>query len=160
MNPSTLFFRLLLMTGIGIIGLGCDDSDTGADGPDGGTASDENPGAVLATGNWTGEQPDGVNFDLALFPCPFAMPPEKASLNNPVDPETGAVSGKIEDVPPGDWCIMAYIDMDPSDGLAPIQGVDALNATGQENDNGALPVTITSGKTTELTLTFEIGASD
>lgn len=145
--------QLLLATTTAIISLSCDDAENEDTGSDGG---DDNPGSVLVTGFWDGAQPDGVNFDVAVFPCPFTMPPEKASLNNPVDPNTGAVTGLVSEVPPGEWCVMAYIDMDPNDGLAPVKGTDALNATGQENDQGAIPIIVTSDKTTELALTFAI----
>ena len=146
MKPVNHLLYLLLMASTGLSSA-CDDA---------GTSEDELPGSVEATGIWDGAQPAGVNFDVAVFECPFSMPPKKASLDNPVDPETGAVSGIVEDIEPGEWCVMAYIDMNPEDGLAPVKGTDAINHTGQENEDGAIPIIVESGRATTLQLEFAL----
>jgi len=159
MKPKSYVLWFLFAAGTGFTGLACNGDDLGeGNGTDTGDPADGEPGEIHANGIWDGDQPDGVNFDVAVFECPFTMPPDKASLDNAVDPDTGAVSGLVEDVSPGKWCVMAYIDMVPDDGLAPIQGIDATNTTGKENANGAIPITVTANQTTELELTFAIQA--
>ncbi len=147
-----------LLLPLALAALGCADDGSGADadaGADGGSDT-ATTGAIELTGNWDGDKPDGVGFDVAVFACPFTMPPESFPTSPTIDTTTGDVYALVEDVPPGEWCVMAYIDMIPDDSLAPVSGVDALNATGQENEYGAIPVEVVAGETTALPLTFAV----
>ena len=92
---------------------------------------------------------------MAVFPCPFSMPPEYFAEGD-YDAASGDVHALVSDVEPGEWCLMAYVDMDPEDGLAPAEGIDAINDTGDENSNGALAVDVVAGETTPLDLSFAI----
>lgn len=146
----------------------CDDDDTSSDGDtdadsdsdtdadsDSDSDSDGDLGAVEVTGNYDGTAPEGSALRVSLFECPFAMPPDyffEGTWNS----GTGDVEATQDDVDPGDWCLMAYIDIDPDDGLAPVDGLDPVNATGDENSNGAIPITVVAGETTTLDLVFEI----
>lgn len=129
---------------------GAADADTDAD-ADGGTA-----GAIEVTGTWGGAQPEGVTLKTAVFPCPWTMPPTYSDLDGTIDPGTGGVHGLVEGIEPGPWCVMAYVDMNPDDGLAPVEGTDAVNATGLENGSGAIPVEVAAGETEVMELTFAI----
>jgi len=131
---------------------GCGDSG-GDTAPDGGG---DDLGAIEVTGNWNGAMPDGVTFDVAVFACPFTMPPESFPQSPTIDVGTGDVYDLVEDVPPGEWCLMAFIDMDQDDGLAPVEGLDAVNATGAENANGAIALDVVAGETTVIDLIFQI----
>jgi hypothetical protein len=136
---------------------GCGDGDGGgADGgsPDGGT-DDDTRGTVQVTGTWDGGAPAGTGFRVSLFECPFAMPPDYF-MQGTFDPGTGDVAATIPEVEPGPWCLMAYVDMDPDDGLAPVSGLDPVNATGDENEWGALPIEVVAGQTTTVDLGFAI----
>jgi hypothetical protein len=128
------------------------DTDTDAD-ADGG---DDTLGAIEVNGSWDGAQPDGVTFKTAVFACPFTMPPEYSDLDGTIDPDTGDVHGLVEEIDPGEWCLMAYVDMSPDDGLAPVPGTDAVNATGEENANGAIALDVAAGETTIVDLIFQI----
>ena len=123
-------------------------------GGDGG--DDDTLGAIEVTGNWNGATPDGVMFDVAVFACPFTMPPESFPQSPEIDAASGDVHDLVEDVSPGEWCLMAYIDMDPDDGLAPVAGLDAVNATGAENANGAIALDVVAGEITPIDLVFEL----
>jgi hypothetical protein len=133
---------------------GCDEGDDGGGdaAPDGGG----DLGAIEVTGNWGGAIPEGATFKTAVFECPFTMPPINSDLDGVVDLDTGDVHGLVEGIEPGTWCLMAYIDMDPDDGLAPVPGLDAVNATGGENENGAIEVAVEAGETTAVPLVFEV----
>jgi hypothetical protein len=127
------------------------DADTDTDPYGGGTL-----GAIEVTGNWDGAQPDGVTFDVAVFACPFTMPPTYYNGDGTIDADTGDVHALLGEIEPGGWCLMAYVDMNPDDGLAPVPGTDAVNATGEENANGAIAVDVVAGETTAIELVFEI----
>ena len=133
--------------------IGCADGETA---PDGGGDGGDDLGAIEITGNWGGAKPDGVTFDVAVFACPFNMPPEYYHPAGAVDPDTGDVHDLIESVPPGEWCLMAFIDMIPDDDIMPVEGTDAISATGAENENGAIPLDVVAGETTQINLVFEI----
>jgi hypothetical protein len=125
------------------------DADTDADGGD-------TLGAIEVTGNWDGAQPDGVTFDVAVFECPFTMPPTYYCGDGTIDAGTGDVHALLEEIEPGEWCLMAYVDMISDDGLAPVSGTDAVNATGEENANGAIAIDVIAGETATVDLIFQI----
>ena len=142
---------------------GCDGSGSAGDGgadTDADTDTDADAGdalgAIELTGNWDGAIPDGATFKTAVFECPFSMPPVYSDLDGTIDPGTGDVHGLLEEIEPGAWCLMAYVDMNPDDGLAPVAGTDAVNATGEENESGALEVDVAAGETTVVDLIFQI----
>lgn len=147
---------------LALAALSCsDDDDSNADGGDADTDSDTDSdadadtGTVSVTGNWDGSAPEGSELRVSLFPCPFSMPPEYY-FTGTWDSGTGDVAASQDGVDPGEWCLMAYIDMDSTDGLAPVDGTDPVNATGEENDEGTLPITVTAGETTTVDLEFAI----
>jgi hypothetical protein len=139
---------------------GCGDDDGG--GGDAGTDTDTDAdgggtlGAIDLTGNWDGAIPDGATFKTAVFECPFTMPPTYSDLDGTINLDTGDVHGLVEGIEPGTWCLMAYLDMDPDDGLAPVAGLDAVNATGAENENGAIAVDVVAGEVVPIELVFEM----
>ncbi|MFO8074170.1 MAG: hypothetical protein R6V85_20100 [Polyangia bacterium] len=133
---------------------GCDDG--GGEGEDGGTGDGTDQyGAVEVSGAWDGAAPETAGFRVAIFECPFSMPPE-LFVEGDYDPQSGQVQALAPEVDPGQWCLMAYLDMDTEDGLAPVDGLDAVNDTGQENASGAIPIEVRAGQTTSLELTFAI----
>ncbi|HUU22302.1 MAG TPA: hypothetical protein VM389_07170 [Phycisphaerae bacterium] len=138
-----------------VVAAGCGDTDEGAGdaGDDGGTDSPD--GTVEVTGNWDGAAPAGTGFRVSLFACPFSMPPDYFQQGT-FDADSGEVDAVISEVEPGEWCLMAYVDMDPDDGLAPVGGLDAVNASGDENEWGAIPLEVTAGQTTAIDLVFAI----
>ena len=132
------------------------DADTDADtDSDSDSDSDTDKGSIEVTGNWQGALPDGSNLRVSIFGCPFTMPPTYF-FEGTWDSTGGDVYAELDDIDPGDWCLMAYIDADSSDGLAPVVGLDPMNATGDENSDGAIPIVIESGETTHVDLIFEI----
>jgi hypothetical protein len=137
---------------------GCGDgggSDAAPDGGgDGGGGGDL--GAIEVTGSWDGAILDGATFKTAVFGCPFSMPPTYSDLDGAVDLDTGEVHGLVENIEPGAWCLMAYIDMDPGDGLVPVTGLDPVNATGAENENGAIALDVVAGQITPIDLIFDV----
>jgi hypothetical protein len=144
---------LAALLAVGAAGCGDDDAADGGD-PSGDAGT---TGAIELDGNWAGDKPDGVAFQVAVFACPFSMPP--AYYNGgagSIDLATGDVHDVIEDVLAGEWCVMAYVDMDTSDGLMPVDGLDATTTTGLENASGAIPVEVVAGETTTVALTFAI----
>ena len=130
------------------------DTDTDTD-SDSDSDSDTDMGSIEVTGNWQGAAPDGSNLRVSIFECPFTMPPAYF-FEGTWDSTGGDAYAELDGIDPGDWCLMAYIDADPSDGLAPVVGTDAINATGDENSDGALPIVIEAGETTFVDLIFEI----
>jgi hypothetical protein len=133
---------------------GC--GDVGETAEDGGVDGGSDLGAIEVTGNWDGAIPDGATFKTAVFGCPFTMPPAYSDLDGTVDLDTGDVHGFVDKIEPGTWCFMAYIDMDPGDGIVPVAGLDAVNATGDENENGAIEVEVEAGETTAVPLVLGI----
>jgi hypothetical protein len=161
MMRTSALAAILFAAGAGLAAGGCGDAGGGGDagtGTDTDTDSDGGStlGAIEVAGNWDGAQPDGVTFKTAVFACPFTMPPEYSDLDGTIDSVTGDVHGLIEEVEPGEWCLMAYVDMNPDDGLQPVAGTDAVNATGDENVNGALAIDVIGGEITVVDLVFEI----
>ena len=152
-----ILFSILAALAILPLSTGCDDDDdSSSDGDtDTDTDTDTDPGSVEITGNWDGTAPDGTGLRVSIFECPFSMPP-KYFFEGTWDPATGDVEALQENVEPGDWCLMAYIDMDDTDGLAPMDGLDPVNATGDENSDGAIPIVVEAGETTVVDLVFEI----
>jgi hypothetical protein len=165
MNRSMLTMAMLVAA---LAALGCGDDDGATGGGDGGTDADTDTdsdtdadggatvGAIEVTGTYDGVQPDGVTFKVAAFACPFTMPPTYYDGSGTIDAATGAVHSLIEGVEPGEWCLMAYVDMNPDDGLQPVAGTDAVNATGDENANGAIPIDVVAGETTVVDVAFAI----
>ncbi|MCK5690851.1 hypothetical protein KAI87_16340 [Myxococcota bacterium] len=123
--------------------------------PDTDTDTESTLGSIEITGNWDGTLTEGLDFRVSIFACPFSMPP-KYYFNGTVDHLTGDVYATYEEIEPGEWCLMAYIDMEPYDSLSPVSGLDPANNTGDENSNGAVPITITAGETTVIDLTFAL----
>jgi len=154
MKKRCLVVAAALFTALGCGGGGGDRDGSAPDagGPDGGDAM----GAIEVTGNWDGAQPDGVTFDVAVFECPFTMPPAYFNYDGTIDADTGDVHAVLDEIPPGEWCLMAFIDMVPDDGLAPVPGTDAVNATGAENESGAIALDVVAGETTTVNLVFEV----
>ncbi len=139
-------------------GSGAGDSDSDSDGDSDGDSdsdSDGDVGTLTVTGNWVGNAPNGSNLRVSVFECPFAMPPEYF-FEGTWDSDSGDVYASLDDVEAGDWCLMAYIDIDSSDGLAPVDGLDAVNDIGSENSDGALEITVFGGETTTVDLVFAI----
>jgi hypothetical protein len=144
---------------LAVFGCGCGDDDDAALADAGADASADagTTGAIELWGNWAGDKPDGVSFQVALFECPFTMPPAYYSGDDgTIDVATGDVHLLIDDVEPGEWCVMAYIDMVADDGLMPVADLDAVTTTGLENENGAIPVEVVAGQTTLVELTFAV----
>jgi len=139
---------------VAALGYGC--GGDGGDAADGGADSGDGLGAIEITGGWDGVLPDDATFDVAVFACPFTMPPESFPQSPTIDTDTGAVHDLVESVPPGEWCLMAFIDMIPDDDLQPVAGLDAVNATGAENEYGAVAVDVVAGETLQIGLVFEI----
>lgn len=112
----------------------------------------QNLGTVHVIGNYEGDYPENAEVAVVLFNCPFSMPPV-AYATNPVEDgfpfETDLVY-----VPPGHYCVMAYLDMIPGDSTHPIPGVDAdaFPAEGQSS----IEVDVEAGKVTNLELSFEM----
>ena len=146
---------LLLLLFLASPGCSNDTNPSGDTDSDSDSDSDSDTGTVSVTGNFDGSAPEGSALRVSVFECPFAMPPDYF-FEGTWDSETGAVEASQDDVDPGDWCLMAYIDIDPDDGLAPMDGLDPVNATGEENSDGAIPITVVAGETTAVDLTFEI----
>jgi hypothetical protein len=144
---GALALLLVLSAGCG----GGNDDDGNDD--DGGT--DDTVGTVEVAGDWDGDAPEGTGFRVSLFACPFNMPPDYFQEGE-FDPASGDVEAVIPEVEPGEWCLMAYVDMDPEDGLAPVDGLDAVNATGDENEWGAISIEVVAGQTTAVDLVFAI----
>ena len=105
--------------------------------------------------HWDGTVPAGTELKVAVFTCPFSMPP-KRYFTGPVDVSTGEATATDDKVSVGDWCVMAYYDLDTSDGLAPVKGLDPVNATGKEHEKGSIPVVIQGGKTTTNSLELKV----
>jgi hypothetical protein len=132
------------------------DLDTDADtDSDSDSDSDADLGSIEVTGNWQGAVPAGSNLRVSVFECPFTMPPTYF-FEGTWDSTSGDAYAQQDEIDPGDWCLMAYIDADPLDGLAPVVGLDPMNATGDENSDGAIPIVIEAGETTHVDLIFEI----
>ncbi len=128
---------------------------TGADAAESDAPATATTGTVHVTGSYQGTLAGSPNLRVSMFPCPFQMPP-KYYFEGTYDAASGAVEATQEDVEPGEWCLMAYIDVNPDDGLAPVVGLDPQNAGNGENANGAVPVTVTAGQTTEVALSFAL----
>ena len=133
---------------------GGSDGDTDSD-SDADTDADGDTGTIAVTGNWDGSAPDGTGLRVSVFGCPFTMPPDYY-FEGTWDSSTGDVAASQDGVTPGEWCLMAYIDIDSTDGLRPVDGTDAVNSTGDENEEGAIPITVTAGETTTVDLSFEL----
>ena len=138
---------------------GGDDDPAGAAGSGAagaaGAPSGGSTGTLQVDAHWNGSIPAGTELKVAVFDCPFSMPPKRV-FNGDVDSATGKASATDEKVPVGQWCLMAYYDLDPSDGLAPVEGLDPVNATGNENEKGSLPFVIEGGKTTTVVLELAV----
>jgi len=147
-------------------GAGCDDGGGSADADtdtdtdtdsdaDADSDADGDTGALEVTGDWQGTAPEGTKLRVSVFGCPFTMPPDYF-FEGTWDSASGDVFAELAEVDAGDWCLMAYVDIDPTDGLAPVDGLDPVNATGDENSDGAIPITVEAGETTVVDLAFEI----
>lgn len=133
-----------------------DTSSTDTAGADTGTTAKD--GTVHVTGHYTGTLAGTPNLRVSMFPCPFQMPP-KYFFEGTYDAATGDVDASQANVDAGEWCLMAYIDVNPADGLAPVPGLDPQNTGNGENSSGAVPVTVAAGQTTEVTLSFALAAA-
>jgi hypothetical protein len=120
-----------------------------------GCSSSGGTGALAVTGSFDGEASAAAELDIVVMECPFKMPPVYSG--NGVVAEGGA-HGEVAGIEAGQWCVQTFIDMDPEDGLMPVQGLDATAAL----DAGAqsIPVSIRSGETTEITVAFEVAGGD
>lgn len=122
--------------------LGC--TDDNADG------TEPQTGSLHLTGTWDQEMTPEVTFKWALFECPFTMPPSDSNVGTITDNKLDAL---IEDIEVGQWCFLAFIDMNPDDGLKPVEGdPQAYPPQNQQSHE----VTIEAGKTTTVNLSFEI----
>jgi len=130
-----LFFALLAF--------GCGDDNTTGDGP----------GSIIVQGSWDGDISEDASFKAAVTECPLLMPPTYNGEET-IDNETGEAFIQLDDIEPGQWCVMAYIDMDTTDGLLPKSGLDVINTGG--NEKGGIPVEIISGETITLDIGFAI----
>ncbi len=141
---------------LGAVACGDDDSDTENDATDVVSTEDvaAEVGTVEVSGSWAGAFPEGAFFRVFFFGCLLSMPPNYY-FDSPIA-ENGDVLAIQEEVDAGEWCLMAYVDMDPDDGLAPVVGLDPVNTTGDENDEGALMIHVVTGETTVVPLTFDI----
>lgn len=122
---------------------------------DGDTDAGTGHTSIEVTGNWSGSLSEEKNLRVSIFDCPFSMPPSYF-FEGTANPSTGDVYAKLDDLSSGDWCLMAYIDMDSTDGLSPAAGLDPINDTGDENASGAIPISVIAGKTNTLVLKFAI----
>jgi hypothetical protein len=117
-------------------------------------------GTVHLTVSYDGEVPEGAKITGAVMACPFTMPPIM------VPPPAFAVQtfpaeGDFADVPAGEHCIYVYMDVDPTDGVVPVPGVDNVNLLPEGAES--FPVTITAGEVTNLDIELvntESGAAD
>ena len=130
-----------------------------AGGGAGGAPATTGVGTLQVNAHWSGSIPEGTKLKVAVFACPFTMPPKRVLVGD-VDGATGEATATDAKVPTGDWCLMAYYDLDPNDGLAPVKGLDPVNATGRENEKSSLPVSVQDGKTTAISLELKVAADN
>lgn len=130
--------------------MACGDSGTSDNGD-----TDTAVTGVEVSGNWSGTLTEEKSLRVSIFECPFSMPP-RYFFEGTADPTTGDVHASWDNVAPGDWCLMAYIDMDSGDGYAPVAGLDPVNNTGDENTDGGLPITVVAGQVTSVVLEFAV----
>lgn len=159
MRRSSVPLWLLLV--LPFAGAGCggdDDGGTGGDADsdadaDGDAGGDADTGSLEVVGPWTDADTSGAPVNVAVFECPFTMPPSKFVQGSIED---GVARVLVPGLAPGPWCVLAYIDMDTTDGLKPVNGVDAQAYPGEGQQS--FEVAIAAGKTTTLEVTFEIRA--
>lgn len=160
MNNTIYRWILVATMALGFVTVSCGDDD-GSEfeavdaGADLGADAPATTGTVEVSGIYDGTLPDGADLRVSLFECPLSMPPSFYFIGT-VDPTSRAVSAAQTGVEPGTWCLMAYVDMDPTDGLAPVVGVDPTNSTGEENNEGTLEIEVVAGQTTEVDLSFAV----
>ncbi len=111
-------------------------------------------GTLRVVAHYDGEVPADAKVAVVLFECPFSMPPV-AHGEFPTAGGFPAV-GDLPYIPPGRYCLMAYIDMVAGDGVHPVPGVDA--EAFPEEGKTTIEVDILEGKITELALHFQFSA--
>jgi hypothetical protein len=111
-------------------------------------------GTLRVVAHYDGEVPADAKVAVVLFECPFSMPP----VAHGEFPVTGGfpAAGDLPYIPPGHYCLMAYIDMVAGDGVHPVPGVDA--EAFPEEGKTTIEVDIREGKITELPLQFQFSA--
>lgn len=112
-------------------------------------AETKTTGALEIVGTWDGELPGEFHPSAALFGCPFNMPPE-ATLGGDIDGSTATIRG--EDIEPGAWCVLAFLDANRGDGVMPINGLDWVAYPPEGGQS--FPVEITAGETTKLEVVY------
>ncbi len=139
---------LAVVLGLGLALGACDDA--GDEEPEAATT-----GSLEIVGGWVGELPEGARPSVALFDCPFVMPPRKTA-GGTIAEDRATV--QVTDLAPGEICVMAFLDADHGDGVMPINGLDlvAYPPEGQQS----FAVTIASGETTRLDVTYELRGDD
>jgi len=121
--------------------LGCDDEEPAA----------PTTGSLEIVGSIVGEVPEGAKPSVALFGCPFQMPPTTTAGGTITGDQ---VQGRVDDLAPGEICVLAFLDADRDDGVMPINGLDLVAYPPEGQD--AFPVQIVAGETTRLEVVFEL----
>ena len=119
--------------------------------PDQSSSRLDNLGTVRVVAHYDGEVPEGVKVAVVLFECPFSMPP--VAHGEYVVTDGFPAVGDLPYVPPGHYCVMAYIDMVADDGTHPVPGVDA--EAFPDEGKTTIEVGVFEGKVTELDLYFQ-----
>ena len=132
---------------------GKDDTDNDDKDSDAGGAGASKGGTLEVSGVYDGTIEDGAVLKIAVFECPFSMPPKRFGEGT-VDVSSGKTFGVIEEIEAGDWCFMAYIDMDTSDGLSPVAGLDPSSIASKSD--GGTPFTVKDGQVTHQSVEYQI----
>jgi hypothetical protein len=133
----------LVVTAAVFAWVACDDSSTDTPPSPSGTLT------ITGTCDTTGT--DGKAVKVAVYQCPFTMPPETTGAGTV---SAGIVSATIGGLAPGTWCTMAFVDMDEYDGLAPVRGLDPTGVIGA--DSTSIQFDIVEDQVTVLTLDFVV----
>jgi len=93
------FFQIMLLVTFSVLLATCGGGDD--------TADAGLKGAIEIRGGWIGDLPASAIPKAALFECPFTMPPDETAV--------GAIEGDqvrivFDGVPPGTWCVLAFLD--------------------------------------------------
>ncbi len=119
-------------------------------GCDEGTNPAPTAGSLTITGPCTIADTDGKTLNIAVFSCPFTMPPSYTGTGTVAN---GIASGTVTDLAEGSWCAMAYVDMVAGDGISNVVGVDPLAS---DASGTVLQATIVKGEETVVNVTYSI----
>jgi hypothetical protein len=132
---------------IALLAGGC--SDNGSSDKDGSIT--DSLGNLHVIADYSGSLTPEAKVVVALMECPWNMPP-KAFGDFPIS--SSSMEGEMPNIPPGDYCVTAYIDMIPGDNERWERSVDPAAVT--EETDPSINVTIEAGKTTNVTMTFNM----